>query len=651
MARSAVAQVTNLADPTNVNANGRNLVGMKAETRTLQEVFHGDRRFIVPVYQRPYVWEQDKQWEPLWNDVEATAVRLGEARLSKYGKNVDAQYADQGAAPHFLGAIVIEDRPVQTGETDTRLVVDGQQRLTTIQLLLRGVLDALDLFHTATQGRAKIRKAILNDSDVVPAEQLLKVAPRATEIPDFEGAMGVDPPAAHESKFAAARAYFADAAVSFLTDEAVPMDPYVEGSPQECRASLLVATLLGLVKLVVIDLEDADDAQIIFESLNARSTPLSATDLVKNLLFMRAEAQHLNAADLYENHWRRFDDDSDWWLGQIGTGHASRARQDWLLGDWLIAHLERTINVGRLYSEFRDWLEKSGTKPFDALLTLSEFATAFEVLNGRRPGATDRELLAYRRIDALNITVATPVLLKLFVQPTGVVSAQGREKAVLAIESFVIRRMLAKSQTRAYGPMFVEVLKAMSPPERNPARAVVEALRSVPHGYEWTTTSELSESFVSGRYYGPGGINQERLRLVLGAVDDRLQRVASKSEPITIDYSALTVEHVIPQEWTSYWPVEVADEEQRVLAEQQRERAVNRIGNLTLATGSLNSALSNDPWAAKRKELAKHSKLQLNSLLIENDKWDESSIEARGIWMANEVDAVWPGPASDSWDV
>jgi uncharacterized protein with ParB-like and HNH nuclease domain len=74
-----------------------------------------------------------------------------------------------------------------------------------------------------------------------------------------------------------------------------------------------VATLLGHVKLVVIDLEDVDDAQVIFEALNARNTPLSATDLVKNLLFMRAQAQHHDPQELYDRVWSRFDRDDNWW--------------------------------------------------------------------------------------------------------------------------------------------------------------------------------------------------------------------------------------------------------------------------------------------------------------------------------------------------
>ena len=94
--------------------------------------------------------------------------------------------------------------------------------------------------------------------------------------------MADDPPAEHDSTFAAARVYFAEAAKGFLKDQDIPEDPSARGESVERRASLLVSTLLGLVKLVIIDLDDVGDAQVIFEALNARNTPLSATDLVKN---------------------------------------------------------------------------------------------------------------------------------------------------------------------------------------------------------------------------------------------------------------------------------------------------------------------------------------------------------------------------------
>jgi len=452
-----------------------------------------------------------------------------------------------------------------------------------------------------------------------------------------------------ESKFAAARACFYAAARDFLVGSDVPEDPYGEGSPSERRASLLVATLLGLVKLVVIDLDEVDDAQVIFEALNARNTPLSATDLVKNLLFLRAQEQNHDPQDLYDTLWKRFDDDSGWWMGAIGVGHAQRARQDWLLGDWLIAQRGRVISVGRLYGEFRGWLDESGTKPFDALTTLNKYADAYETLNARRSGASPSELRAFERIEQLNITVATPVLLWLFVQPLDVLQPAERELAIRAIESYVIRRMVVKYQTRAYGQAFADVLKVAKEAADHPGLAVINALRNGPQRYAWPTSSEIAEAFREGRYYGPGGINQDRLRLLLGAVDAHLQQQALKSEPVTISYDALQVEHIIPREWRKYWPVLEAEPNARLLAEQERERHVNRIGNLTLVTGNLNVSLSNDPWAAKRAALAEHSKLRLNALLVGKPAWDEPQIDARGQWLAGEIEHLWPGPDAAIW--
>ncbi len=624
---------------------------MKADTRTLQGVLHGDRQFIVPVYQRPYVWTQEKQWQPLWEDVESTINRLAEARSDGFDKLLDAAAADAFAAPHFLGAVVIEQAPTATGDVETRLVVDGQQRFTTVQLLLCGVLDALDAAGVSKPLRAKLRKAIRNDTDVVEADKMHKVDPRPAERAEFLAAMTAVQPDAETSKFAAARVYFAAAARDFLADSQVPEDPYGEGSIEEQRASLLTATLLGLVKLVVIDLEATDDAQVIFEALNARNTPLSATDLVKNLLFMRAQAQHEDPQQLYDSLWKRFDDDSEWWLDVVGVGHAQRARQDWLLGDWLIAQRGQVINVGRLYGEFRQWLDTSGTKPLDALTNLNAYADAYEILHGRKPGATAAELLAYQRLDALNIAAATPLLLWLLVQSSDIMAAGERERAFRAIESYVVRRMATKAQTRAYGSAFAELLRVARAAPEHPGQAVIAALQEAPHGYAWPTADDLEDAFREGRYYGAGGINQERIRLLLSGVDAKLQREADKSEPMTIEYDGLQVEHVIPQKWRQYWPVTETEGDARAVAEDQRDRHIHRIGNLTLVTAQLNPSLSNDPWTAKKQELAKHSKLELNALLIEQDDWDEARIDERSQWLAHQIDYVWPGPDASVWSV
>ncbi|HJL23502.1 MAG TPA: DUF262 domain-containing protein, partial [Polyangiaceae bacterium LLY-WYZ-15_(1-7)] len=518
-----------------------------------------------------------------------------------------------------------------------------------LQMVIRGVLDAILAESIEGHLVAKLRKLGSNDEAIVQGEAIHKVLPRPSDREKFFVALADAAPEPTASVFADARAFFAECAGAFLNDDHIPTDPYVDGPAVTSRASLLVATLLQLIKVVVIDLEDVDDAQVIFEALNARGTPLSATDLVKNLLFMRADRENANAEALYDVHWKRFDDAKDWWREVVGVGHAQRAREDVLMGNWLVAETGRTVNISRLYSEFRQWLEGDVREVEVALSQLSGYADAYEQMEGRISGASDREAEAFATIRSLGIMAATPLVLWLLVQREDKLDPSERELAIRAIESFVVRRMATKLQTRAYNQVFVDVLAKAQGADQSAGKAVISALKAGPNGYAWPDTTQLKEAFRTGRYYGAGGINRRRLALLLGAIDARLQAAAAKSEPLTIDYSGLTVEHVIPQKWRAHWPVTLDDEAERIRGEHRREARVHCIGNLTLVTGSLNPSLSNDPWKAKRAQLKEHSHLKLNALLCENDTWDEDAIEERGEWLAGQLSEVWPGPEADRW--
>jgi len=148
---------------------------MDAETKTLRRVLRGDRRFLIPVYQRPYVWERERQWEPLWSDVESTALRLGETRRAAYEKGEKPAAADKTASPHFLGAVVLEQLPTRTGDIEVRSVVDGQQRLITLQLLLLGTIDALEAAGISKREVVKLRKLTRNDEEVESGEAVHKL--------------------------------------------------------------------------------------------------------------------------------------------------------------------------------------------------------------------------------------------------------------------------------------------------------------------------------------------------------------------------------------------------------------------------------------------------------------------------------------------
>lgn len=625
---------------------------MQANTRTIKEILLGEQRFTIPPYQRPYVWSRERQWQPLWADIEDTVLRLSEARKDAMAKGKPLATADESVAPHFLGAIVVDELSTPPGEIKRHAVVDGQQRLTTSQLLIRGVLDALDAADADKKLRSQLRKLVLNDEDVVTTpETAFKVWPRKAERQAFTTAMDSEAiPDAEASRFAAGRQYFAEEATRWLNDVQAPEG---EGDPLLDRAALLVSTLRELLKLVVIDLDGVDDAQVIFEVLNARHTPLTAADLVKNLLFLKAESEGLDVDALYETHWTIFDD--DWWGEQVGTGHATRARQDYLLGDWLTARSAKLVSVGHLYGFAKTWIVSSGEKIPDILKSINAYAKAYRQLAGQSTeGATDAEQRAFRTIQTLRVTAASPLVLWLLTRASDVVEPEDRQKAIQHIESYLVRRMATKRQTRAYNMVFVELLQAAQRAKGSVADAIATALAGSPHGYAWPTDEDLVESFVGNRAYGPGGINQGRIRLLLGAVNHRLQSQSAKAEDVTFDYSSLTVEHVMPQKWEEHWPLEAESEDALALAKQERSRQVQRFGNLTLLTSALNPAVSNGSWAMKRPKIDEHTVLMLNKRVvtepgpdkkpIPREVWDEDVIRARGAWLAEQVARVWDRP-------
>jgi hypothetical protein len=282
---------------------------MDAGTLDLKTIFGQDRRHVVPLYQRPYVWEEKKQWEPLWTDIEAVARRL---------------LAEQPTRAHFLGAIVLEQQPKQTGCLETRLVIDGQQRLTTLQLLLEAFADFCKTAG-AEQHHKALAKLTRNDDPMNedPVEQF-KVWPTTVDQEAFHAIMDCGSPAELRRRYEAEEDAssvdhaIADAYLYFhrRIEDWFSEDP----AAQTARLHALLATLREHIRLVVIDLGKEDDAQLIFETLNARGTPLLPADLVKNHLFHKAQQAGLPIDDLYKSHWKPFDRAHRYWRKAVGRG-------------------------------------------------------------------------------------------------------------------------------------------------------------------------------------------------------------------------------------------------------------------------------------------------------------------------------------------
>lgn len=609
---------------------------MEAKTWALGEILKPERRYIIPTFQRSYEWTKEGQWELLFADLLATADRLHHRR--EFAKMTGATPEEASVSPHFLGAVVCDTLPFPAGGVALRSVIDGQQRLTTVQLLLRGLLDVVveNDVDGALKGKAKsLAKMISNDEDSCAApEDAYKLWPRRDDRGLWPAVVANDVPSygKDDHLYLQARKYFADATREALRE--------LLGEERIERLRAMVDATDTLFKLVVIDLDQNDDAQVIFEVLNGRQTKLSASDLVKNLIFLRAEfekAEHLE--ELYDRYWAGFDD--KWWKQKVGTGHAQRGRRDVLLSVWLTATTGADVSVGNLYGEVRAYLNDEKPKTEELLADLKAFAVAYQQIYDVLPVEDEIIRRAYDRLIELGNLTAVPVLAWLRTLPEAVLGAEAHRQAVQAIESFTVRRMLAGRSTRNYGTTFVRVTKDATSAEPGGIR---EAIVSSLVGAGWPSDPEILNSMLTADFYALAAFRQ---RLVLGGIDSRMRSDDPKQAPATVDYRKLQIEHVLPRGWGTHWPLnDGLGEVERLQAKEARDLAKNRIGNLTLVTQHFNGSVSNLGWDAKRPEFSKQSSVLLNVAIAAVSQWDEREIEARGKVLAGVAAKLWPSPES-----
>jgi hypothetical protein len=593
---------------------------MKPDTLTPKEIFSPNRRLLVPLFQRPYVWNQEDQWEPLWADIVSVAERQGRGEPLK---------------PHFLGAMVLEAIPTDTGdEVDKRLVIDGQQRMTTLQIALKALCDLC-----RELGQEKHHKLLLkltrNDEEAcAEPDDVFKLWPTTVDQDHFRQVMTSRSPA--ELKSACGRTA-EDQEVGHPLGNCYlcfhgAMGEWLRATEEgfDKRVEALSLTMRDRLRLVVIDLKEEDDAQVIFETLNARGTPLLPADLVKNFLFHRARLEKQNIEVLYERHWKPFDEGDGYWRKELGRGHTARARIDWFLQNYLTARTQDDVSTSHLYTAFRDFSQRGGTVT-DRLADLQRYAKVYRSFDNQPKGS--RPAVFFERIRAMDILSVYPCILELF-------AVHGTASpAVLAVlqdlESFLVRRMVCGLNTRGYNNLFVDLVKQIPEPGDVSKRVREFLLKSEADGTRWPNDDEFRRTWTTRPLYGL--LVQARIRMLLEALEQALR--TGKTEAISF-HGALQIEHLMPRSWMEHWPLPegLSPDE----AKERREQLLHTIGNLTLLTEKLNPAVSNSAWSQKRKGILEHSALNLNRSLMET--WSEDAIQERSKFLFDIARSIWPHP-------
>jgi hypothetical protein len=626
---------------------------MQANPRSLDSLFNSQLRYVVPMFQRLYVWEENPQWSTLWEDVVEKA---------------DLQLSATQSSPHYLGALIIEGvRPSSPREVKRFLVIDGQQRLTTLQLMFCAYRDIARKNEWKTLDRASSRYLENADPDVMehPDEERFKLWPTTLNRDVFRNVITAGSPAAVETayplirlrrrrrpeprnKLVEAYLYFSKAIDSWIAHAVAKTDK----TREECAFALLQA-LQQDFSVVEIALSEGDDSQEIFYSLNSQGRPLSQSDLLRSLIFMRAEKERLNRDAIFDEYWSKFE--TEFWSTEIKRGGRAYSRLDLGLRYFLMAKTGGLVDARRVNEEYRRWVAVQPPRYPSVRAELADFSRhatvyqRYEELPLSRLPATD-----LRRVLAdFDVSTALPLIMYLELD-AGVNEAQV-SNCLSIVESFIARRVLTGEETKEYNKLFVEIvgsLQGLSGESVRPA-LIQKLLSGGGTTRHWPTDAQIIETAITRPIFSE--LRATGLRLILERLE--IAHRGKKTESAEIGEN-LQIEHVLPQAWSAHWPLNgvhippqvvlhpwlAAGDEARFLADiRARNSALQTLGNLTLLNGYLNPAASNGSFEMKRQEY-KHSVLRLNRHFDSIDTWNEESISRRGRSLGEFLCKIWPHP-------
>jgi hypothetical protein len=595
-------------------------------------VFMQPQRLIVPLFQRPYVWNEDEQWEPLWADVERVAQRL---LANPHGEH----------HAHFLGAVVLQQVQNSVGTLQERTIIDGQQRLTTLQLLLDALQAELQAVG-ATQSAQKIDLLVTNAEPYWERpEDRYKVWPTNRDQPAFSAVMSavvpVDYPGTghRDSRLVQAHEYF-----SLRSREWLSSGP---GAVHE-RAVAIERAVRELLQMVVIDLTAEENAQEIFETLNARGAQLTAADLVKNFIFQRLTESGVDVQAAYEQYWKDFE--SGFWETEISAGRVRMQRSSVFLNQWLIAKTGEEIVAREVFYRFKTYADfESGCGMLDLLSQIhraGEVYRRFVAAAADLHGQVDRIGLFGYRTGAMESEVVKPLVLFLLDPDEQEVPEDQLTKALEVMESWMVRRMLVRVTSKSYSQVIAELIRQIRKQGRERAGDAVEDLlrhQSAANWY-WPDDAEVLGALANLQIYRR--LPRARLRMLLEAIEDHERGWRGSQAGLggqRVHRGGYAIEHVLPRRWQSHWPLREGT------TASDRDSVMNLLGNLTLLTRRLNAKVSNGPWdgaTGKAAALKAHDVLMLNRKLLGSagSGWDEELIRARTTELVKHVLDIWPVP-------
>lgn len=548
---------------------------MKAEDANVVKFFNGDTQFIVPLYQRMYSWKEE-QCKRLWDDI---------VFLTKNNKN-----------GHFIGSIVCVVEKTSISGTSKFLVIDGQQRLTTLTILLTALRD-----HLSAQGiKSSItRKFLKNDTE--NEADLYKLALTYNDRDVLIGLIENAPlDSVKNSRILDAYNFFAkQISSSGLTQE------QIEGS-------------IAKLQIVNIILDAADNPQSIFESLNSTGLDLSQSDLIRNFILMGLS--NAEQSDLYKNKWMPTE--------KLFNYDKQSELMDKFFRDYITMKISRIPKEEEVYEEFKKYYRSINVTNLDLCQDIYEYAKCYtNIVFSKSNDAEFNDIFADIRL--LRMEVAYPFLMYIYNDYNKNKITRAEFVQILKLtESYVFRRAICEIPTNSLNKTFAVMKNKIN--NEDYVNSIAANYVLLDSYKEFPKDDEFSQRFVEKDIY------HMRTRQYILA---KLERFDNKEK---LDLGAFTIEHVMPEnENLRYgWKEALGDDWQAI-----HTQYLHTIGNLTLT--AYNSEMSDRPFLEKlnMKGGFADTGLRLNSYIRNQTEWNKDKIIERAKILSDNALKIWQFPS------
>lgn len=554
---------------------------MKATQSQLFKILDGSKQFRIPIYQRTYSWTE-KQCEQLWDDI----IRISE---------------NDDIPGHFIGSIVYIERGIyQATDISELLVIDGQQRLTTLSLLLAAFAQAIIEKGNNGITKNKIRNSYLFNSDEEGEKRYKLILTQSDK----------------------------NTLINILEEKRLPENPskniinnYIFFQEKISKNKISLGDLYkGILKLIVVDISldsNYDNPQLIFESLNSTGLELSQADLIRNFILMGLEQKKQDK--IYNDYWYPMEKS----FREKNIKHFDR-----FMRDYLTIKTGQIPKIDEVYSSFKEYFI-STNKPDDIVLDVHYYSTFFTKLVFEEEKDIQLNQII-KDINTLKVEVAYPFLLEVYVDyDQGKIDKTSIMKIFSMVESYVFRRAVCDIPTNSLNKTFGNLASEITKEQYVES---VEAVFCLKDSYRrFPTDNEFQSQFKRKNMYNTRRIIKHFL--------DKLENYERKEH---VDMDKYTIEHIMPQNknLSSVWKGDLGEKWMEV-----QEKYVHTVGNLTL-TG-YNSEMGDKSFLEKRDmdDGFANSPLRINSEFATIQCWNEEEINKRANILANKSITMWKYPS------